>query len=75
MSNIEKISISRLTMVEQKILVLLESKGTCLHGHIFKELKLSQTAGKQAILSLLTKGYIQNVGVSSYYELTGVLAK
>lgn len=75
MNNKNKIGINQASITEQKILLLLENKGKCLYGNIFKELNLSQTAGAHAILSLLSKGYIQNVDVSSYYEFTGELLK
>ena len=71
----EKIEVKEVSTVEKKILLLLESKGKCLYGNIFKELNLSQTVGAHAILSLVTKGFVKNVGVSSYYELAVDLEK
>ena len=73
MSNKKKIDIQKVTIIERKILLLLERNGKYLYGNIFKELNLSQTAGAHAILSLITKGHIRNVGASSYYELCNEL--
>lgn len=60
---------------EKEILLLLESKGKCLYGNIFNELNLSPRKGAALMLSLLTKGYIRNVGTTSSYELNGTLIK
>ncbi len=70
MSDKKKIDISYLSPEEQGVLNLLEEKGKCLYGNIFRELSLSQIRGAEIVLSLVTKGYIQNVGKTSYYELT-----
>jgi len=64
--NIDNINISQ---EEAQVLLLLEEKGKCLFGNIFKELNMSYTKGAEIILSLTNKGYIRNAGRSSYYEL------
>lgn len=64
-----KIDTNLVTTEEKKILLLLEKYGKYLYGNIFKELNLSQSKGAEAILSLTNKGYIKNVGRSSFYKL------
>ncbi len=64
--NIDKINISQ---EEKHVLNLLEEKGKCLYGNIFKELNIAHTKGAEIMLSLTNKGYVKNVGRSSYYEL------
>ncbi len=64
--NIDKINV---TQEENQVLLLLEEQGKCLYGNIFKELNMAHTKGAEIILSLSNKGYIRNVGRSSYYEL------
>ena len=64
--NINKINVSQ---EEKQVLSLLEEKGKCLYGNIFKELNMAHTKGSEIILSLTNKGYIRNAGRSSYYEL------
>ena len=59
-----------LSQEEQQVLLLLEKKGKCLYGNIFKELNMAHTKSAEIILSLTNKGYIRNAGRSSYYELT-----
>jgi hypothetical protein len=66
MLKIEKIEV---TQEERQVLLLLEEKGNCLYGNIFKELKIAHTKGAKIISYLMNKGYIKNVGWSSYYEL------
>lgn len=73
MTNNTIININKLTPEEREILLLIKKKGKCLYGNIFRELNLSQTKGAAAILSLTNKGYIKNVGRSSFYELNGKL--
>ena len=75
MSEKKIIDISQLSDEEQCVLLLLKRKGRCLYGNIFKELNYSQTKGAEIIFSLISKGYIQNAGKSSYYELNGELKK
>lgn len=65
----KKIDLSYITPEEQGVLLLLEKMGKCLYGNIFQELKIAHTKGAEIILSLTNKGYIKNVGRSSYYEL------
>lgn len=69
MANNYKIDSNLVTTEEKKILLLLEKYGKCLYGNIFKELNISQSKGAEAILSLTSKGYVKNVGRSSFYEL------
>lgn len=69
MDNNRKIDINLVTTEEKEILLLLEKYGKCLYGNIFKELNLSQSKGAETILSLTSKGYVKNVGRSSFYEL------
>lgn len=69
MTKKDKIDISNFSTDEKKIIKLLEIKGEYLYGNIFKELKLSQIKGTEAILSLTKKKVIKNVGRTSYYQL------
>ncbi|GAF05279.1 hypothetical protein [Saccharicrinis fermentans] len=66
MSKIDKINVIE---EEKQVLVLLQEKGKCLYGNIFKELNMAQTKGAEVIYSLTNKGYIKNAERSSYYEL------
>ncbi len=75
MSEEVKIDIRELPKEEREVLILLERMGKYLYGNIFRDLSLSQSKGASIILSLLTKGYIQHVGSTSYYELTSELKK
>jgi len=69
MDNNRKIDINLVTTEEKQILLLLGKYSKYLYGNIFKELSISQSKGAEAILSLKNKGYIKNVGRSSFYEL------
>ena len=53
--NIDNINV---TQEELQVLLLLEKKGKCLYGNIFKESDMSHTKGAEIILSLTNKGYI-----------------
>ena len=64
--NINEISVSQ---EEKQVLLLLEEKGKCLYGNIFKELKMAHAKGADIVFSLTNKGYIRNAGRSSFYEL------
>jgi len=75
MTNNRKIDINLVTTEEREILLLLEKHGKYLYGNIFKELNFSQSKGSETILSLTNKGYIKNIGRSSFYELNGELVK
>lgn len=65
----KKIDLTDNTPEEQEVLLLLEKMDNCLYGNIFKELKIAHTKGAEIILSLIKKGYIKNVGKTSYYEI------
>ncbi len=65
----KKIDITDITSEEKKVLLLLEKMDNCLYGNIFKELKIANRKGAEIIQSLKNKGYIKNVGRSSYYEI------
>jgi hypothetical protein len=65
----EKLKLSSLEVEEREILLLLKKKEKCLYGNIFKELNLSYSKGAELIFSLVKKGFIRNVGTTSYYEL------
>ncbi len=65
----KKIEIKDIIPEEQEVLLLLEKMDSCLYGNIFKELKIAQTKGAEIIRSLKNKGYIKNVGRSSFYEI------
>jgi predicted transcriptional regulator len=54
---------------ELQILQLLNSRGTCLYGDVFKELSISSTEGQHIIFSLLSRGLIKYQYRSSYIEL------
>jgi DNA-binding MarR family transcriptional regulator len=64
--NIDNINV---TQEELQVLLLLEKKGKCLYGNIFKELNISHIKVAETILSLTDKGYIKNAGRPSFYEL------
>lgn len=65
----KKIDKIDLTPEEKEVLLLLDKMDNCLYGNIFKELNLPYTKGAEIIFSLTSKGYIENVGRSSFYEL------
>ncbi|MBN1597728.1 MAG: hypothetical protein JW894_05500 [Bacteroidales bacterium] len=75
MTENKSLILSSVSPEERKILLLLEEKGKYLYGNIFKELNLSATKGAELVLSLLSKGYIKNVGKTSFYELNVELIK
>jgi hypothetical protein len=54
---------------EREILTLLNERGACLYGDIFKELSISPREGQQIIFSLLSRGLIAYQYRSSYIEL------
>lgn len=54
---------------EREILKLLNTKGVCLYGDIFKQLAISPTEGQQIIFSLLSRGLIKYQYHSSNIEL------
>jgi len=54
---------------EQEILKLLQTRGTCLYGNIFKQLSISSTEGQHLIFSLLSRGLIKYQYRSSNIEL------
>lgn len=54
---------------EREILKLLETKGTCLYGDIFKQLSISSSEGQHIIFSLLSRGLIKYQYRSSNIEL------
>lgn len=54
---------------ELQILLLLNTKGACLYGNVFKELSISSTEGQHIIFSLLSRGLIQYQYRSSKIEL------
>ncbi len=63
------LKLSSISEEEREVLKLLNEQGQCLYGNIFKQLLMPPTKGSDIILSLTSKGYIKNVGRSSYYEL------
>lgn len=63
------LKLSSIPKEEREVLLLLKEKDQCLYGNIFKELMIPPTKGSEIILSLTYKGYIKNVGRSSYYQL------
>ena len=65
----KNIDMIKVTHEERKVLLLLEEKGKCLYGNIFKESKIAHTKGAEIVSSLTNKGYIKNAGQPSYYEL------
>jgi hypothetical protein len=54
---------------EREILKLLNAKGVCLYGDIFKQLAISPTEGQHIIFSLLSRGLIKYQYRSSNIEL------
>ncbi len=64
-----RLKLSNFSEDEREVLKLLSEQGSCLYGNIFKQLKMPPTKGAEVILSLTNKGYIKNVGRSSYYQL------
>ena len=54
---------------ELRILKLLEDKGACLYGDIFKELSISSSEGQHIIFSLLSRDLIKYQYRSSMIEL------
>jgi transcription initiation factor IIE alpha subunit len=54
---------------EKEVLKLLNDKGKCLYGNIFKELSISSTEGQHIIFSLLSRGLIKYQYHSSNIEL------
>ncbi len=75
MESKRKVNINSVGYEEKEILLFLEKNGKCLYGNIFKGLKLSQMKGAEAMLSLISKKYVTNVGKSSFYELNVELVK
>ncbi len=69
MTEKRNLKLSTIPEGEKKVLKFLQKKGSVLYGNIFKDLKIPPTKGSEIILSLTYKGYIKNVGRSSYYEL------
>jgi predicted transcriptional regulator len=65
----KKIDFKNVTEQELEVLYFLEKKENCLYGNIFKELNIATTKGADIMLSLSNKGYIKNMGRSSYYEI------
>jgi predicted DNA-binding transcriptional regulator len=68
------IEINKLAHTERIIIELLENKGKCLYGNIFKELKLSQNIGSKSVISLLKKNFIAKTN-NSYYQLNGIVQR
>ena len=54
---------------EKEVLKLLNARGKCLYGNIFKELAISSTEGQHIIFSLLSRGLIKYQYRSSNIEL------
>ena len=54
---------------EKEVLKLLNDRGKCLYGNIFKELAISSTEGQHIIFSLLSRGLIKYQYRSSHIEL------
>jgi hypothetical protein len=54
---------------ERKILNLLNDKGSCLYGDVFKELSISANEGQHMVFSLLSRGLIKFQYHSSKLEL------
>jgi len=54
---------------EKEVLKLLNDRGKCLYGNIFKELAISSTEGQHIIFSLLSRGLIKYQYRSSNIEL------
>lgn len=75
MDNYNKTIINTLPEDEHNILLLLEKNKKCFHGNIVKELNISLTKGAAQTLPLLTKGFTQNIGTTSFDELKVTLVK
>lgn len=54
---------------EKEVLKLLNARGKCLYGNIFKELAISSREGQHIIFSLLSRGLIKYQYRSSNIEL------
>jgi hypothetical protein len=54
---------------EKEILNLLNTKGSCRYGNVFKQLSISANEGQQLVFSLLSKGMIKFQYHSSNLEL------
>jgi hypothetical protein len=54
---------------EKEILELLNAKGSCLYGNMFKQLSISANEGQHLIFSLLSRGLIKFQYHSSTIEL------
>jgi len=54
---------------EKDILRLLDARGSCLYGNIFKQLSISAKEGQHIIFSLLSRGLIKYQYRSSNIEL------
>lgn len=54
---------------EKEVLRLLNDRGKCLYGNIFKELAISSREGQHIIFSLLSRGLIKYQYRSSNIEL------
>jgi hypothetical protein len=54
---------------EREILNLLNAKGSCLYGEVFKELSISANEGQHLVFSLLSRGQIKFQYRSSLLEL------
>lgn len=54
---------------EREILELLKKRDQCMYGEIIKELSYSYMEGQKHIQSLLSKGWIDRVNMSSFFKL------
>jgi hypothetical protein len=54
---------------EKEILKLLDAKGSCLYGNVFKQLSISAREGQHLVFSLLSRGLIKFQYRSSNIEL------
>jgi hypothetical protein len=54
---------------EKEILKLLNAKGSCLYGNVFKQLSISTSEGQRLVFSLLSRGLIKFQYHSSNIEL------
>jgi hypothetical protein len=54
---------------EKEILKLLNDKGSCMYGNVFKQLSISASEGQPLVFSLLSRGLIKFQYHSSNIEL------
>lgn len=59
---------------EREILQLLKKRKQCMYGEIIKELSYSYTEGQKHISSLLSKGWIDRVNMSSFFRLNTTIS-